>query len=586
MAGQRVRPVTRAHFASIIARMVLLPPSAPGPMPARRARIATFALILVHATQGAFASLLEPATADGDFGLYSARNFRIATGACTDCPTIRQALWYFRDETIAVPDHGVPVASFTPGVHAYDDVRQWATNRAPTAALAYPPLVWIAAPQILRHATIGADPGELTTAQGNVPFRPIAKIPLNRSYFDASSIAFFRDRALTVRGASAPDGFEVRTFWPEGWRVGPAAPPTRALPTAPGEPEAMRALMREAPRGGAQSPYQATTLWQRGTDTDNDLSTWAGRAVLAFMVNGAQGDDDEAQGGHFALVTGRVQADGSIGNWLVNNFYSLDVESEKGIIAAPLPLDNYLADLNSGQGWYRPTTMLVLVLRDERAAALVQGALNRVFNQFYRHQIEYYHPNENCTSISVDTLRALGWSVPARGPSSRWLAWLGFPFIAIKELSIGKAKLAFDYLRTDQTRLMPAAALEEIFGSLIAMTRGQGAAEHGALAQMLAEDMDALAFVRFPQFPSSRKFGDAPAVTTWEYKSRIPNDPALVQIVPVPPRPFPAALRDPDLLPHTLRPSDYAAGLWGLLTIVGIPFVLWRAWTWGRRRRP
>lgn len=537
------------------------------------------------AIHGAFASLLEPATANGDFGLYPARNFRITTGTCTDCPTIRQALWYFRDETIAVPVSGLPVASFTPGVHAHDDVRQWAAIRETSAAPEYPPLVWIAAPQILRHASIGADPRELHTAQGVVPFAPIDKIPLNRSYFDASSIAFFRDRALTVRGAPGPDGFVVRTFWPEGWGVGPAAPPPRALPAAPSEPEAMRALMREAPRGGAQSPYQASTLWQRGQSTEGDRAAWVGRPVLGFMVNGAQGDDDEAQGGHFALVTGRVQADGSIGNWLVNNFYSLDVESEKGIIAAPLPLDNYLADLNSGQGWYRPTTMVVAVLRDERAAALVQAALNRVFNQFYRHQLEYYHPNENCASISVDTLRGLGWSVPARGASSRLLAWIGFPFMAIKERSIGKAKLGFDYLRTDQTRLMPASALEEIFGSLMAMTRGQQAADHGVLAQMLMEDMDALTYLHFPQFPSSRAFGDAPAVTTWEYRSRIPNDPALVQIVPVPPRPFPVALRDPDLLPHTLRPSDYAAGLWGVLTIVGIPFVLRRAWGWWRRRR-
>ncbi len=536
------------------------------------------------ASFGAFASLLEPATADGDFGLYPARNFRITTGACTDCPTIRQALWYFRDETIAVPAPGVPVASFTPAVHANDDVRQWAATRAPSAALESPPLVWIAAPQILRHATIGADPRELTTAQGVVPFRPIARIPLNRSYFDASSIAFFRDRALTVRGTPDADGLVVRTFWPEGWSVGPAAPAARALPAAPSAPEAMRVLMREEPRGGAQSPYLASTLWQRGKERAGDRAAWVGRPVLGFMVNGAQGDDDEAQGGHFALVTGRVQADGSIGNWLVNNFYSLDVESEKGIIAAPLPLDNYLADLNSGQGWYRPSYMVVAVLRDERAAALVQAALNRVLNQFYRHQLEYYHPTENCASISIDTLRALGWSVPVRGATSRLLAWLGFPFLAIKELSIGKAKLGFDYLRTDQTRLMPAAALEEIFGSLMAMTRGETSADQGVLAQMLTEDMDALAFVRFPQFPSSRTFGDAPAVTTWEYKSRIPDDPALVQIVPVPPRPFPASLRDPDLLPRALRPSDYAVAVWGLLTIIGIPFVLWGAWRRWRRR--
>ncbi len=190
------------------------------------------------------------------------------------------------------------------------------------------------------------------------------------------------------------------------------------------------------------------------------------------MVNGAQGDDDEAHGGHFALVTGRVQADGQIGDWLVNNFYSLDVESEKGIIAAPVPLDNYLADLNSGQGWYRPSYMVVALLKDERAAVLVQSALNRVYNQFWRHQLVYYHPNENCTSISIDMLRALGWGVPQRGPTSRTLAWLGFPFLALKELSVGKAKLAFDYLCTDQTRLMPAAALEEAFASLLRLGKG------------------------------------------------------------------------------------------------------------------
>lgn len=298
------------------------------------------------------------------------------------------------------------------------------------------------------------------------------------------------------------------------------------------------------------------------------------------MVNGAQGDDDEAHGGHFAIVTGRVQADGSIGDWLVNNFYSLDVESEKGIIAAPVPLDNYLADLNSGQAWYRPTTMLVAVLDDERAAVLVQSALNRVYQQFYRHQLVYYHPNQNCASISVDTLRALGWEVPARGPSSRVLAWLGFPFVAIKDRSIGKAKLAFDYLRTDQTRLLPAAALEAAYASLLELVTGAKPPE-GKLASMLAQDVSALAHLRIPQFPSSRAWGDAPAVSVWEYRTLVPNDPALMQIVPVPPRPFPDALRDPDLLAPRWTPADWATLAWALLTVVGVPLLLWR---WWRRR--
>ena len=194
--------------------------------------------------------------------------------------------------------------------------------------------------------------------------------------------------------------------------------------------------------------------------------------MLAFVVNGAQGDDDEAHAGHFAVVTGRIAEDGAIGDWIVNNFYTLDAESEKGIIAAPVPLDNYLADLNSGQLYYRPSYLLVAVLAQERAATLVQSAFARVYNQFYRHQLIYYHPTTNCTSISIDTLRALGLDVPARGPTSRLLAWLGFPYFAAKERSVAKAKLAFDYLTVDQTRLMPAAALESIFDSLLTLAGG------------------------------------------------------------------------------------------------------------------
>ena len=553
-------------------------------MQSRRATAARWfapAIVMMFPISAVAAPLPQPANASGAFGLYPAQNFRLVTGECRDCAAIRQALWYFRGETIAVPSAGLPVAGFATGVHAEDDVRSWAAARAPGTPIDYPPLVWVAAPDIVRGARLSDNASQLITLDGAMAFHPTAKIPLNRSYYDASSVAFFRQRGITARGTSASDGFVARTLWPEDFRVGGAAPPVRTMPAGLAPAEALRSLMREEPRGGAQSPYAASTLWQK----TGMPSEWAGRPVLAFMVNGAQGDDDEAHGGHFALVTGRVQADGQIGDWLVNNFYSLDVESEKGILAAPVPLDNYLADLNSGQGWYLPSYMVVAVLKDERAAVLVQSALNRVYNQFWRHQLVYYHPNENCTSISIDTLRALGWSVPRRGPTSRTLAWLGFPFLALKEFSVGKAKLAFDYLRTDQTRLMPAAALEEAFGSLLAMSNGSIAEGNGQLAHMLAEDMDALAFVRFPQFPSSRALGDAPAVTTWEYKALIPNDPALVQIVPVPPRPFPEAMRDPDLIPPPWRPSDYAVLVWGLLTVVGIPVVLWRLWRWRHMRR-
>ena len=544
------------------------------------ARWVALTIAMISASPGSATPGTQPANAQGAFGLYPMQDFRLTTGECKDCPTIRQGLWYFRDQTIAVPHPGHPVSGFEPGVHVTDDLRHWAAARAPGTPIDYPPLVWVAAPDIVRDARLSFDALQLVTRDGAFPFHPTARIALNRSYYDASSVAFFRQRALTVRGTPTDDGLVARSIWPEDFRVGASAPPLRVLPDGVPPTEALRSLMREEPSGGAQSPFAASTVWQSASAPRE----WAGRPVLALIVNGAQGDDDEAHGGHFALVTGRVQADGQIGDWLVNNFYSLDVESEKGILAAPVPLDNYLADLNSGQGWYRPSYMLVAVLKDERAAVLVQSALNRVYNQFWRHQLVYYHPSENCASISIDVLRALGWSIPRRGPTSRTLAWLGFPFIALKELSIGKAKLAFDYLRTDQTRLMPAAALEEAFASLLALGTGNVAASDGALAHMLAQDLDALALVRFPQFPSSRAFGDAPAVTTWEYRALIPKDPALAQIVPVPPRPFPDELRDPDLIAPRWRPSDYAVLVWGLLTVVGIPFLLWRLWKW--RVRP
>jgi len=511
----------------------------------------------------------------GALGLYPAADFRLTDGRCTDCAARPAALWYFQNETIAVPRAGLPVAKYATGVRPFQDIRAWAAQRPAAATLDYPPLVWVESTAAIHSATLAADTKSLRADGETLALRLVDRIPLNRAYFDVSSAAWFSSRPVSLRGATAQDGaFVVRTLWPADFRLR-ELPVPRMLPADTAPAHVLRHWMREEPRGGAQSPFSTWTAWQK-PGRRPDL---AGRAVLGFMVNGAQGDDDEAHGGHFALVTGRVAEDGSIGDWLVNNFYTLDAESEKGIIAAPLPLDNYLGDLNSGQSWYRPTYMLVAVLSDERAAALVQSALGRVYNQFYRHQLVYYHPTDNCASISVDTLRALGWDVPARGSTSRALAWASFPLVAAKERSIAKAKLAFDYLHTDQTRLMPAAALEEIFGSLLALARNAGASGQagGPLARMLAQDIDALVFVRFPQFPSSRAFGDAPAVTTWEYRTRVPSDPALAQIIPVPPRPFPARLRDPDLLPPERRPSDIAGLVWAaILAALVIGVALWR----------
>jgi hypothetical protein len=92
------------------------------------------------------------------------------------------------------------------------------------------------------------------------------------------------------------------------------------------------------------------TLWEREPGT---ARRWDGKPVLAAMLNGAQGDDDEAHGGHFAMVTGRVGPGGAIGDWLADNFYSLEAFSEKGIVAAVVR--STIIWPISARAWYRPS---------------------------------------------------------------------------------------------------------------------------------------------------------------------------------------------------------------------------------------
>src|SRR5688572_11125859 len=78
-------------------------------------------------------------------GLYEGSDFRLVDGQCGDCPTIPQALWYFRDDMVAVPQ-GKP-ADFTHRVRAQDDVREWA-RKHPSGDRSRPPLVWVGSPLV------------------------------------------------------------------------------------------------------------------------------------------------------------------------------------------------------------------------------------------------------------------------------------------------------------------------------------------------------------------------------------------------------------------------------------------------------
>lgn len=519
---------------------------------------------------------------DSRLGLFPGRDFRLVTGRCGDCAAIPQALWYFADETIAAPLPGLPVAGFERGVTAMQDLQHWAATHPATMAIEAPPLLWIGAPDIVRHARLAADGGTLTAGEDRWSFATVPKIPLNRSYYNAASTAFLAARPLAIRGDRRDGQFVARAIWPEDFRLDDSAP----LQRVDASPAAVQALVRAEPCGGARSPFAALPIWER---TPGGARRWENAPILAALLNGAQGDDDEALAGHFALVTGRVSGESDAGgpaaidDWLVNNFYTLDAESEKGIIAAMLPLDNYLADLNSGQAWYRPSYLLVAVLNSERVANQVQGALARTYNQFYRHQLVYDHPTMNCASISVDVLRTLGWNIPARGATGWAAAVARLPYLALRERSLAKAAQGFDYLTEDQTRLFPAAAFEEIGADLLRLATGHPARPPTPFEAMLAADVEAIVYLRVPQLPSSRVWGDFPVASAAEYRQRFPRDRAQAKIIPVPPRPFPARLRDPDLLPPPRHRGDIALAVCALLSVVGIPWLLLRWWRRSRR---
>lgn len=486
------------------------------------------------------AKAVKPALQNERLGLYPADGLRLTDGKCSDCPTIPQALWYFRDEVIAVPKAGMPVAGFSKVERGKQDVHLWSSS--PEAkTMAYPGLVWIGAPQIVEEAAILADGRSLRLATGDLlPWQLTPKIATNLSYFDASSLGFFEQGPVRVRGTlgtiNGEPKFTARTIWPKDFAL-PQTPMTSQPLT---EKDDLVAYVR-AQNGGAKSPYSTRLLWER---TPGAAQQSQGQPVLGLMLNGGQGDDDEAYGGHFAVTTGTVGPRGEMADWLVNNFYGLDAYGEKGILAGSVPMDNYLADLNSGQNYYRPSYMLVAVLNNPRTAAAYQGGAQRIYNHYYRHDFAYDGALQNCSGISMDVFSALGWNVPKRGATHPLMALAAYPYKAITEVSLKQGRKAFEYLSEEQTRLYPAVAFDAAGQDLLQILSGKAGRALTPYEQQLQTDVDALILVRLPQFPSSRAFGSAPVFSYDEYMARAPANHADWKIIPVAPKPFPPALRD------------------------------------------
>jgi hypothetical protein len=498
-------------------------------------------------------------------GLARSDDFELVHGRDAGASAGRQAAWYFADELVAVPRRGREPSGFGRQLRAFDDVRRWNEAHADRLPPTWPPLAWIASPHALHDARVDR---ELTRIESGARVQPLALAPRlasNGAWLDTHSGDFLAARTLFVRGTQRTSSFEARVLWPNDAALGPA-PPAALDATIDDVPAALRALVRQDAR--AYAPFRACTLWQRA-----NVASWQGCTVIALVLNGAQGDDDEAHAGHFAVATGCIADDGGIGDWLVNSLYPLDTGSEKGILAAPTPLSNYQGDVNAGQSWYRPSWLLVAALDGEGAARRVQQAFDRVYRQFWRHQLAYDHATANCTSVSIDTLQAIGLDLPRLGPTSV-AAWAAFPALLARERSLAKARTAFDYLVAERTRLLPSLALEAVGEALFRIAREPRSAV-GILGREIAREVCGIAWMRIPQFPSTREAGTFPVASLSEYRARLPADKSRLRIVPVPPRPFPEALRDDDLLPALPKPSDLAVRAWtaGPLALLAVALI-------------
>lgn len=489
---------------------------------------------------------------------------RLMTGDCRMCPLLAQSKWYFAGEWLAI--------SYQKSDNA--DLPLLPDWLADTRFIESPPPVWLGKPEVVSNITLDWPNQQIRWPSGKRQnWQIVDKIPQNQSYWDVGSAAFFADKKLRMRGETLDGKFIAQTIWPMDFAINS----DQLQPLS--EDETIEEWVR-ADQGGVDQPHTDRLIWQRH---QNAAVNTDGKPVLGIMLNGAQGDDHEALAGHFALVTGKFNRDGQYHDWLVNNFYSLDVVSEKGIIAAVTPMDKYLADLNSGQNYYRPSYMLVATLNDDAPVRQIQASMNQIMQHFYRHTFQYQHAAMNCTGISIDALKALGWDVPERGSNGLLVAIGAYFYSLVTDRDFAAARQLYDYLMTETTRLLPAVAFDVLSQDILALAENRSERSFSDFEQQLASQIDALWLVRIPQIPSSRALGDAPVFSFQEYLDITPANRDDWVSIALPPQTLPESLQTaspvnpiPFVVPWPIM-AIFAGIFLGIIT-------LWRLWQ--NRRHP
>jgi hypothetical protein len=502
-------------------------------------------LLFAQSSRAEAPAAVHGALQNEHIGLLDAGKLKLTTGKCTDCASSPQSLWFFQDQVIAAPTDPATAAGASATLERRADVRAWAQTPA-AARLAYPAVTWIGAPQVMDGAAIAADGKQVTGATGEtIGFGLVPKIATNLSYANAATTAYLHQRKVRLRGTLQEGGgkpiFIARTIWPTDYAID-----TQHLVLKPLQQRGELQAYVQDPSTVKDGAMSSRLIWEKSPGTARNA---AGKPVLAIMLNGAQGDDDESLAGHFGIATGYLGQHGEWADWAMNNVYSLDSYSEKGIVAATVPMDNYLTDLNSGQQFYRPSYMLVAVLKSGRTAVAYQGAIQRTLNHFYRHDFVYDQAADNCAGVSIDVLRDLGWRIPEQGPTSRVKAVAAYAYVAATQHSLKSGRAMYNNLNEEKTRLLPAVAFEAAGWDLLQLV-GAAPGKNVPLTdyeQQLKDDVDAIMLVKIAQIPSSRAWGSAPVFSFDEYMRRTPSKHADWKIIPVAPRPFPASLRQSSL---------------------------------------
>lgn len=479
----------------------------------------------------------EGALARGRIGLFDAARFDLALGRCSECGASALTRWWLGDEIVALPKAGAPGGGGTGSGGRISGNGA----RPPAAAAAMPDDVLIGAPRRVLDARLAADGRVLRAAGREIALALAPRIDTNAAYADRATARYFADRPLVVRGAvarsdDAETRFVARTIFPADLRIDTDRP---ARPLARNE---LLATLVEA-QAGVEAVSQRVLFKRVGAVAR------PGRAIVALVLTGAQGDDDGARAGHLAIATGVLGERGEWHDWLVTNFYPLLDGNAKGIVPASLPIDNYLYDLNSGQLYYRPGYMLVAVLRRAHAAEAVQRALDDTLRRLYCGDIEFNRARRNSTAMTIDPLRALGWRIPTIGPTSRIAGLLAAPIAAIVRLSFATARDIYSTFAAEKTRLLPRVAFEVAGHDLLHLAALGGVAERldglTPFERALAEDVEAVVFVRLPQVPSSRRLGTYPAASLVTYGASLLADPGGYQGAPeAGPRAFSERLRE------------------------------------------